>query len=111
MAASDIKLSAEFGTAPVGAEVEEWEWAEDEDGYRFESHYMIIPPEAITVRLDWHGITPDCFVDLCETYGADPTVVVRYTIVHDASKSFIASTWVRVSEALADITAFLEAHK
>jgi hypothetical protein len=106
---STIKLSAEFGTAPVGAEVRSWDWAEDEYGYKTRYEFDLIPAEAVTVTSKWaeRDQIGHLVGDMAEA--SDPTLVVRYTI--DANGSFQAITWMRFDEALELLINFLEAVK
>ena len=92
---------AEFGTAPVGAEVLEWDWNEDDFGFRFKSEYNIIPDEAITVTVDWRQVSVSGLVDAVSNVNdhADfATWVVRFT-VSETNGDFISTSWVRYSEA------------
>jgi hypothetical protein len=104
-----LKLSAEFGVAPVGAEVRSWDWSEDEDGFRFRSEFDIIPDEAITVTSKWADRSDEIGhlrLDMAEA--TDPTLVVRFTVQTADAQSFTASTWMRFAEASELLTAFVE---
>lgn len=92
---------AEFGTSPVGSEVLEWDWNEDDFGFRWKSEYNVIPDEAITVTVDWRQVSVSGLVDAVSHIG-DPADfaqrVVRFT-VSETNGDFIATGWVRYSEA------------
>jgi hypothetical protein len=103
---SSFKLSAEFGTAPVGAETIEWDWIENKDGYRERYEFTLIPDESVEVSLEWSSFSPETFLTLCEPL--DQERVVRFTISAIGKLSLHASTWVRVSEAAAVVANFVK---
>lgn len=103
---TEIKLYAEWGAAPVGSEVIEHDWIEDEHGYRERFEYEIIPEKVVTVYSPWSPISPRSFLELCEMFA--PADVVRFTVSAPDSRSFHASTWVRVPEAVKAVTEFVK---
>ena len=107
-----VKLSAEFGFAPVGAETRSWDWAEDEYGYKTRYEFDIIPDEAVTVTSVWadHSDRVDSVLaDLARN--SDPCVVIRLTISVPEKNSFFCGTWMRFDEAFELVTNFLESVK
>jgi len=101
-----LKLSAEFGTSPVGSEVRSWDWSEDDHGYKTRYEFDMIPDEAITVTSPWVVWDAHAFKDALAYY-THVTLVTRFT-VSDGNGSFTASSWMRLSEALELFTSFLE---
>lgn len=96
---------AEFGISPVGSEVLEWDWNEDDFGFRFKSEYNIIPDEAINVTVEWAEVSLASLVEAVASAGSPAdyaTRVVRYTVSNQDNGDFIASTWVRYAEAARD---------
>lgn len=106
MSNTTVTLSAEFGIAPEGAEIDSWDWAEDEDGYRRRYEFLMIPEEAVTVTNPWadrsDGI-PGIRARLNNV--TDPIWVVRLTV--SRGTSFMATCWTRFAEAGQMLTKFL----
>lgn len=96
---------AEFGTSPVGSEISEWDWSEDDNGYRFKSEYVLVPSSAVKVTVDWKKMAVVSLLD-CVSHVGDPadyaTRVVRFTVQKD-NGDFLATTWVRYAEAAATL--------
>jgi len=101
---NDLRLQAEFGTAPVGAEIESWDWAEDEFGYKTRYDFTLIPDEVITIWSDWQ-VRPDVAGFLHTLSHDSAEHCVRFTV--QQGDSFTASTWCRFSEAHKLLSDFL----
>lgn len=104
------------GTAPVGSTVTEWDWAEDECGYRTKSYYDLIPDRAVTVleviqahhELTWANakqMVLDTLADLVASYSgaADP---LAFMVSVSAGDTCICSTWGTVTDTLNTLNIF-----
>jgi hypothetical protein len=104
-----LKTHAEFGVAPVGCEVVEWDWSEDDLGHRTKVEYTMIPSSAVEVRVDWSQLRFDDLLDTVQWVGSAgdyETRVVRFTVHDEETGSFVASTWVRYAEAVKMLNEF-----
>lgn len=99
---------AEFGTSPVGSEIESWDWSEDEDGFRTRYEFTMVPSSAVKVTVDWAAMSIDSLAECVSHVGnsADySTRVVRLT-VSKGNGDFLATTWVRYAEAAEALAAW-----
>jgi len=103
-----LKLSAEFGTSPVGSEVRSWDWSEDDNGYKTRYEFDTIPDEAITVTSPWTERTAQYMLNTLTLWAPRSADMVTRFTVSDGNGSFTASSWMRLSEALELFTSFLE---
>ena len=101
---TQISFSAEFGFAPIGCEVVEFDFIKHGPGWKERYEYLAIPAEQIVVTSAW--TTRDAADTLATIKSVSDIEVIRFTI-SDGNGSFIASAWTRASEAAIDIEKFL----
>lgn len=113
---SNARLTIWSGIAPQGSVRTEWDWNEDEDGFRFRSEYDIIPQEAVyakdelnldtAVRHMSYAAVQQYAADYIMAmageggWGADEELVIQFTVSDGTGMNFKASGWGTVQMAL-----------
>lgn len=103
-----FNLSIATGIAPEGSVVEEWDWSEDEDGFRYKSYWTMVPEEVVTRDEDepWKltEISAEYALAVVKHAATIPNGVAQVTIQTEDGRSFMATTW-HEAEYIATIVA------
>jgi hypothetical protein len=108
-----FNLSIATGTAPEGSVIEEWDWNEDEDGFRYRTYWTCIPTEAVTPDDDepWKltEISAEYALAVVKHAATIPNGVAQVTLSTEDGRSFMATTWHEASYILTIVQDFLDA--
>jgi hypothetical protein len=105
------KTTIAVGLAPKDSQVEEWDWSEDDDGFRFKSYYSLIPAE-IVETVEVHETKADNPFEkelefasgvakfMFNQYNGITPAEIVFQVTVSAGDSFVATAWNTLSETL-----------